>query len=292
MSDIEGRISVTDVLSAPIMRTSVNNILNGKPVNLVERPGAYVLSAEKEPADSCRRIIILKPRGFTSNSLGELSSHPEAREATIEIKGAARPEKKGFFTIKNCVEFVHRYKDGVEIKLDYPYASADGAFRELKTSKTRFKVVKHNYYGFYHNLINLTDEWLVLVLNKKLNAAKQIDYSLLGAGGERQEKSLYTFAKWVKDIGDEVFERTPEVVDHVYSLDPHVSLPALITLLNMEEKGKHEQCTVFSVILKIARKHPVLALKFLEKAEQEQVAQPYYLHELIAKIRRYSSTVG
>jgi hypothetical protein len=56
----------------------------------------------------------------------------------------------------------------------------------------------------------------------------------------------------------------------------------------VEEKGRHEQCTIFAIILKIARKYPALALRFLEKAEVDKAAQSYYLRELIKKVRGYS----
>lgn len=279
---------VTEILSAPVVHTTVNNVLGSEPYDVVERPGSYVLSLKKEPSDHCKRIIVLKPKGFTSNSLDELSSHPEAGEATIEIKGAARPANKGYFPIKNCVEFVYHDKDGVEIQPYYPYASSSDAFRELKTSRTRFKVVKRNYYGFYHNLINLTDEWLVLVLNKKLNLTKQVDYSLIEDAGKREKVTLHAFAEAVKRKGDGAFKSERIVVERVCLLNPHVSLPALITLLNVEEKGKHEQCTVFAVILRIAKKHPTLALSLLKKAQEDAVAQPYYLRELIKKVKGYS----
>lgn len=282
------RSLITEILSAPVVNGTINNVLRSEPYDVVERPGSYVLSLKKEPSDHCKRIIVLKPKGFTSNSLDELSSHPEAREATIEIKGAARPANKGYFPIKNCVEFVYHDKDGVEIQPFYPYASVSDASRELKTSRTRFKVVKRNYYGFYHNLINLTDEWLVLILNKKLNFTKKVDYSLIEDAGKREKTTLHAFAEAVKRNGDETFKSERAVIERVCLLNPHVSLPALITLLNVEEKGKHEQCTVFAVILRIAKKHPTLALGMLKKAQEDEVAQPYYLLELIKKVKGYS----
>jgi hypothetical protein len=279
---------IAEILSAPVMRTAVSNVLGRQPYDLVERPGAYVLALKKEPSDRCKRIIILKPKGFTSNSLGELSSHSEAEEATVEIKGAARPTNRGYFPIKNCVEFAYRDKDGVRTRSDYPYANAHNALRELKTSRTRFKVVRRNYHGFYHNLVNLTDEWLVLVLDKKLNLAKQIDYSLIEGAGKKQRDALRHFAEGVKSDGDGIFKNDPDAVESVCSMNPGVSLPALITLLNVEEKGKHEQCTVFAVILKIAKKHPALACGLLEKAEKDKAAPSYYLRELIKKVKGYS----
>ena len=282
------RGTISEVLSAPVVRTTVNNVLGGEPYDVAERPGAYVLSLQKEPGGHCKRIIVLKPRGFTSNSPDELSSHPEAMEATVEIKGAARPANRGYFPIKNCVEFVYCAKTGAETKPYYPYASAEGAFRELKTSRTRFKVVKRNYYGFYHNLVNLSDEWLVLILSKKLNLSKQVDYSLIDGTEKKQRDVLYAFAEGVKKKGDEIFKSDPDIIRHIYSMDPHASIPALITLLNVEEKGRHEQCTVFAIMLRIARKHPALALKLLKKAVEDETAQPYYLHELIKKVKWHS----
>lgn len=278
-------VSISDILSAPVMQTTINNVFGKKPYDVAERPQAFVLSLQKEPSAQCKRIIVLKPKGFSANHIDELGSHPEAWEATIEIKGAARVANRGYFPIKNCVEFVHCNKDVAETKPDYPYASAINAVRELKTSKAKFKVVKRNYYGFYHNLINMTDEWLVLVLNKKLNLIKKIDYSLIESAGKKQKEALYNFADAAKGIGDAVFKKEPDTVKSVYSMDPLISIPALTTLLNIEERGKHEQCTVYAVILRIAKKHPELALKLLKKAEKDEVAPPYYLGELIKKVK-------
>lgn len=163
-----------------------------------------MLSLKKEPSNQCRRIIILKPKGFTANSIDELSSHPEAQEATVEIKGAAR--------------------------------------------------------------------------------AANIDYSLIEMAGKKQKDALYDFADAAKEMRDSMFEKEPDTVESIYSMDPLVSLPALITLLNIEEKGKHEQCTVYALILKIAKKRPELALRLLKKAEKDKVAPLYYLEELIKKV--------
>lgn len=287
MYGLTNQADITEILSAPVMHTTISNVLGGEPYYVVERSGAYVLSGRKEPSDRCRRIIVLKPKGFTSNSLDELSSHPEAMEAAIEIKGAARPMNRGYFPVKDCLEYAYLDRDGVETNGKYPYASALNATRELKTSRTRFKVVKRNYHGFYHNLINLTDEWLVLVLDKKLNLAKQVDYSLIEGLGKRQREALYALVEGVETSGDGVFKNKPDVVKRVCSMNPGTGLPALITLLNVEERGMHEQCTIFAIILKIAKKHPALALRLLKKAEENEVAPAYYLRELLKKVGEY-----
>ena len=280
-----GKLSISEILSAPIMQATVRNVLGNEQYNIVERPGTYILTLNEEPKDYCKRIILLKPQGFTSNNLNELSSHPEASEAVIEIKGAVRPQNKGYFHVKNCVEYIYLNKDDVKTSPDYPYANAEGAMIEIKTSRTKFKAVKRNYYGFYHNLTNLTNEWLVLILNKKLNLSKQIDHSIIENSGKMQRRSLQDLIDKVSEEGDSVFKNNPAVVERIYSMNPSTSIPALITLLNMDEKGKHEQCTIFAIILKISKKHQSLARKLLQKAEKEESASPFYIHELIRKIK-------
>ncbi len=274
------------ILSAPVIRATIRNTLGSDQYDVIERPGAYVLSLKNEPVEHCRRIIILKPKGFTSNSMDELSSHPEAREATVEIKGAARASNTGFFPIKDCIEFVHLNKDDAQTRSNYPYASAEKAFREVKSSRTKFKVVSRNHYGFYHNLINLTDEWIVLILDKRLNHSKKVDYSFIDGTGN-DSVALHELAIKIAANGDGIFKSSHAMVKSIYAMNPNVSLPALITLLNVEERGRHEQCTVFAMILNVAKKHSSLALKLLKNAEKDEAAQPYYLRELIGKIKKY-----
>ncbi len=279
--------TIASILSAPVVQATVKNTLGSDQYAVIERPGAYVLSLKNEPIEHCRRIIILKPKGFTSNSMDELSSHPEAREATVEIKGAARAENTGFFPIKDCIEFVYLNKDDAQTQSNYPYASAAKAFREVKVSRTKFKVVRRNHYGFYHNLVNLTDEWLVLILDKTLNHSKKVDYSFIDGAGKDSD-TLQEIAKRVVADGDDIFKSNRAIVKRIYAMNPDISLPALITLLNVEERGRHEQCTVFAIILNIAKRHPALALKLLKNAEKDEAAQPYYLRELIGKIKKHS----
>ena len=64
-------------------------------------------------------------------------------------------------------------------------------------------------------------------------------------------------------------------------------IPALIELLNKPEGGKHEQCTVYAVILKAAKQDPKTALALIQKAITQHAAQPYYLNELANKIKKH-----
>lgn len=289
MKDARYMSDLAKVISAPIMQATIHTILGTESYDIIERPSSYILARKKEPMDRCKRIIILKPNGFTSNSLGELSSHPEASEAVIDIKGAVRPTNKGYFLIKNCIEYAYLNKDEVKTSPNYPYADSECAIREIKTSRTKFRAVRRNYYGFYHNLINLTNEWLVLVLDKKLNLSKRIDYSLIEKVGKRQKAVLQDLIDKVTAEGDGIFNSSPAVVERVCAMNPNASLPALITLLNIDERGKHEQCTVFAIILRISKKYPLVALSHLQNAEKNNTSSPYYLQELIKKIKKHSN---
>ena len=59
---------------------------------------------------SRKRFILLPPSGFTSNSIDELSCHPETRKAKIKIKGAIRPQNTGFIKLKNAIKFAQSLK--------------------------------------------------------------------------------------------------------------------------------------------------------------------------------------
>lgn len=276
--------TIEEILSSPVVKNTIRSVFHKKPFSVIERPGAFILELGEEPTDKITRMIILKPRGFTANSLQELSSHPEAREAVIEIKGAARGGNRGYSLLKKCLEFVYYPTRHAKTLTAYPYAKAEHALRLVKNSRTKFKVVKPSGYGFYHNLHNLTKEWLVLILDKKLDLTKEIDYEVLDNCSEEEKRILLDFLRIVRERGDAIFGENNAIVEKVISLRPGKSLPALISFLNIPEMGKHEQCTVFAVILKIARKDKTFALKLLAEALAKNAAQPYYLSELIEKI--------
>jgi len=276
--------SIEEILSSPVVKNTLESTFQKKPFRLIERPGAFILALEKESIDRVTRLIILKPRGFTANHQQELSSHPEAMEATIEIKGAVGVGKKGYHMIKNCVEFRYYPTKHAETITAFPYAKADNALRLVKNSRTKFKVIKPNGYGFYHNLHNLTEKWLVLVLNKKLDLSKEIDYDLLDNCSDEEKRFLLELLGLVSEKGDRVFKEDRTIVEKIISLSPKNGLPVLISFLNMPELGRHEQCTVFAIILKMAKRDKKLARRLLTDALLRNTAQPYYLTELIEKI--------
>lgn len=273
-----------EILSSPVLRNTISNTFDAKPFSVIERPGSFILSLNKEPDDKIVRILVLKPNGFTANSLDELSSHPEARDATIVVKGFARKGNLGYVVVKDCVKFIYYPNKDAETLALFPYAKAENALSLVKGSRMSFKVVKPSGYGFYHNLVNLTSEWLVLILKKKLDHTKNIDFKLLDRLNQNESKLLRDFLTTVEEDGDSIFEKNKTLVSKVVSLSSEKSLPALVSFLNVPEAGKHEQCTVFAVILKIAKRYPALAREAVLEATKNKVAQSYYLEQLIRKI--------
>lgn len=280
-------MSFSEILSSPILKNTLKSIFGDSDFDIVERPGSYVILMKTEPDEKIRRVIVLKPRGFTANSPGELSSHPEAREATIEIRGAVRPGNVGYLPIKDCVEFVYLLKSDADIVGDYPYASADSAWRTIRTSRTRFRVVKNGSFGFYHNLINLTDEWIVLVMDKKLNQKFNVDLSMLEGIGKEDSNTLHRFYDKIAMDGDAIFEDDKGLVKRVVSIDPKISIPILINFLNIPEEGRHEQCSVFVAILKVGKRDAGSTVHLLKEAMKHRVAPQYYLRELVKKLSFY-----
>ena len=278
-----------EILPSPIMKSTIKNMFGEAPFDVIVRPASFVILLNDEPQEEVRRILVLRPHGFSANSAGELSSHPEAREATIEIKGAVRPGRVGYFPVHDCVEFRHHTEAGISTSGIYPYADAENAWSIIRTSRTRFKVVKAGGYGFYHNLINLSDEWLVLILDKKLNQLKKIDYSMLDSMASKEDRDLLLrFRDMVISQGDGIFGMKDKTLEDVTRMDPKASLPVLISFLNVPEEGRHEQCSVFATILKISKSNPKIALDALQRASKNEDAPPYYLRELIGKVSKYA----
>ena len=275
-----------EILESPVVKSTITGLFGEMDFEVVERPGALVIKLQDEPESEVSRIILLKPFGFTSNSLGELSSHPEAAYATAQIRGAVRPGSAGFFRIKRCVDFRHYADDNWETLGDVPYAGSENSISSVKSSGSRFVVVKGKW-GFYHSLVNLTGRWIAIILHKKLRSGKGVDKTMLERLSDRRERdALASFLKCITDEGDGIFDKDIGKVDAVVGLDPRHSLPVLINFLNVPEEGRHEQCSVFSTILKVARRDPKTAMKEIGEAERSKAAAQYYLRELYAKISK------
>ena len=103
----EERYFFDEILPSPIMKSTIKDLFGESPLDVIVRPASFVILLKDEPQEEIIRILVLRPHGFSANSAEELSSHPEAREATIEIKGAVRPGKVGYFPVRDCIEFRH-----------------------------------------------------------------------------------------------------------------------------------------------------------------------------------------
>ena len=57
-------------------------------------------------------------------------------------------------------------------------------------------------------------------------------------------------------------------------------------MLNVQETGKHESCTFFGLLLKIAKKEQILVLDEVRKAKQSKTAPYYYLEDLESKLAK------
>ena len=168
------------ILDSVLVKQMIKNVFKNKKIEIVKRPASFIIKLIDEPDDTLERLILLPPKGCTSNNFNETSPHPEARKAKVTIKGGVRAGKNGFDILKNSIKFVYYTKREIEVDGDYPYPKVDNKIsflrEEIKSSRDTFSVVKENGEGFYHNLINLSNEWILIVLEKELTLQKIPDF--------------------------------------------------------------------------------------------------------------------
>jgi hypothetical protein len=279
-----------EVTKYPVVKNTINNLFRDQETELVNRPASYIIKLKDEKKDKIVRIIILPPKGHTSNKLDETSPHPETRKATVLIKGGIKQDNKNFSVIKNAIKFSYYLTRDIEVVANYPYAPVNRENKnykeEIKSSREKFYVVEENGKGFYHNLINLSSEWILLVLEKELGFQKNVNLENKTRNLPKNKQDLVKkFVEVVKMKGDKIFDQGAGLVNDVAKFSLDEILPILIELLNIPETGKHEQCTVYSIILKLGKKDKRKSLEYLKKALENNYAQPYYLKELINKLK-------
>jgi hypothetical protein len=284
-------MNIEKIIQSVPFKTLILALFNNNENEILERPGSYIVRLKKENPEKIFRIIILPPKGFTANKKDEMSPHPEARQAKITVKGAIRSKKSGFSILKNVIDYKYYTRRDIEISDDSPYApinNNDPFYREeLKSSKDQFLVVSENGEGFYHSLINLSDEWIVLILEKDLKTQKKINIkSKIRNLENNKQKIILGFITQTKRLGDKIFKIDKKLIDQTTDLEVDETLPALIEALNIHETGKHEPCTIYAVILKIGKKNPKKTQTFLKNALKNNEAPRYYLRELIQKISK------
>lgn len=280
--------SIKEILLSPVIKEFVKQIFQNQRTELVKRPSSFILRLQHETDAVMFRIILLTPHGFTSNTSNETNPHPEARRATMTIKGGVRIGKSRFIPIKNVVKYQFYSSRDVKITTDelYPKIHGENYKEEIKSSGNTFFVVKENGSGFYHSLVNLSDEWVVLLLEKELRLQKipDIQSKIVSLNKSEQKATLLLYDK-IQESGDLLFEKEKSLVEEICTLAPDKILPALIEMLNILETGKHEACTVYAIILKIGRKNKK-TIHYLRDALTKNTAPKYYLEELIEKLTR------
>lgn len=266
----------------------------GNDYEIVTRHAAFFLKAPEEKDRDIYRVIILPPKGYTANEPDQMNSHEEADYAKIEVKGGVREGKRGFSKLKDCLFVASAPEHGKVSDLTEPYLTYDlenpepDLVTELHSAgEAPFTVVRNDGFGFYHNLVNVSDDWLVMVLHKRLRPAKKVDLQshLVAVQDEyaRQLKALY---EGVVEHGDRVFHEAPSLVADVKRMPLSVSLPALGEMLYVHDSGMHEACTVFAIILDLGKQQPEAVREFLASSVITKTVPEYYARQLIGKIER------
>lgn len=287
-------MDIQDVLKTNYVQDLIEQTC-GKNTELVTRQDCFAVRSSVEGDRNIYRVLLMPPRGFTANEINQMNSHDEADFATIEIKGAVRINKSAFSKLKDCLLVASKDENGSVSELTHPYLTFDMSEQggnELTLKKHSsglppFPVVKNDGFGFYHNLINLTDDWLVLKLHKRLRPNKPVELDkYLKNLNTKEAEAVLKLYNAVEKYGDGVFKHAPEAVQQILNLPVEVTLPPLGEMLFIHDSGMHEACTVFGIILKLAQNSPNRILEFLDNAIENNSIPLYYAKQLIGKINK------
>ncbi len=277
-----------EILNSLLVKTITKNLFQDKETAILKRPASFVIHLKNEPEDRAFRIVILPPHGFTANQINETTPHPEVRTAKIEIKGGIKPKKSGFNLLKKVIKLQYYPTRNIFLPIDnlYPKINGPQYQEKIKSSKEKFFVVKENGLGFYHSLVNLSTEWLLLILEKELRVQKAPDLtSKISTLDKNQQRAVTTLYKKVLSYGDNIFEKESRLIKEICSMDVDKIMPSLIEMLNVLESGNHESCTVYALILKIGRDNNKV-IRYLNDAAKDKAAPLYYLKELVGKLSK------
>lgn len=274
--------------SSFLLKKTIRKVFNNADYEFIKRPGCFFIRAKNEDKKIIQRMILFQPKGFTGNKLDLLNPHPETRTAKIEILGKLNPIKQGYKPLIREVNFIFSLKREMATEQNSPYAKYSKKFcrSRLLSWKNWFYVIKESGWGNFHSLINLSNEWVVVILEKNLIDQKPINLEpILKKIPQRDAKILSKHLKEIELLGDKIFDH-PNIVRTILSFTADILISALIQMLNIQETGRHEPCTVFALILEIARKNKPLVLTELNKAIKLDLAPYYYLEDLEKKLKR------
>ncbi|MBI1300568.1 MAG: hypothetical protein GC137_02820 [Alphaproteobacteria bacterium] len=278
----------TDFVKALTRRISEDHLI------VLKRPASFMIKAKEEDERDIKRLIVLPPRGHTSNQINQTNCFQGVEKATIQFRGAVRPDKKAFSKVKDALLQVSFDRSARVSEIDRPYLEIDldNPDPELKQTlhtshNAPFHVVKPNGEGFHHALINASDDWLVLELHKVMGPQREpnMEWALSAAQAEHAD-TLRNVHDEIIRIGDKLFDARPDLVQKVFDMPIDISIPALCEMHFIRDTGEHETCTAFGMVLKIAKKNPQAVLDELHKAKKEEHIPEYFAKQLIAKIER------
>lgn len=285
---MEHSYRLNEIIKSPIVKATIKTLFNNQEIEIIERPASFIIRLKNEPEDKIFRIILLPPNGFTANKIDETAPHPEARKVKIEIKGGVRPNKIGFSLLKNIIKYQYYTTRNIKITEDgpYPKISRENYKEEIKSSRDKFFVVSEDGIGFYHSLVNLSKEWVLIILEKELRLQRIPKLqSKIENLDKNQQKNIILLYEKIFSLGDAIFEKESKLIEEICNLDVDKIIPPLIEMLNVLETGKHEPCTVYAIILKIGRRNKK-TIDYLEEAVKNKTAPNYYLEELIKKLTK------
>jgi hypothetical protein len=275
-----------EIFSSMLLKKTIKGFLGHGAIEIINRPACFFIINKKENKAVIRRLIVLPPYGFTSDEIDLLNPHPEALTAKIKILGKLDPSKKGYKPIKAEIQFNFSIARDMPTENSSAYARISKKYTASKNLswKNWVYVVKESGWGNFHNLVNLSDEWVVICLEKELVDQKKIDVkTYLSRLPQSKAKELSLILRQISENGDESF-KDKALLKKLNHFESSILIPIFLRMLNIQETGKHQPCTFFALLLKIAKKDKSLVLNELESAIKLQVSPRYYLEDLAKKL--------
>ncbi len=277
-----------EIYKSSLFQKTLKKFLGTGAVEVITRPACFFVRLKSEDTKLIKRIIVFPPHGFTGDEIALLNPHPEARTARITILGKINPAKKGFKPLVREIKFSFSLTRSVPTEKTSAYAKFSEKYckSQLKSWKNWFYVVKENGWGNFHSLINVSNEWVIALLEKEAIDQKEINIKFyLERLPQSEAKKLRVAVQKIERIGDKIFDDT-KFVSELLKFPSKILVPILIQMLNVQETGKHENCTFFALLLKVARKNKRQVLEEVKRAIELKSAPYYYLEDLERKLNK------
>ena len=276
-----------EIYKSSLFQKTLKKFLGGGNFEVVVRPACFFVRLKSEDAKFIKRIIVFPPHGFTGGEINLLNPHPEARKARVKILGKINPTKKGFKPLIREVKFDFSLTRNIPTEEMSAYARFSEKYckSQLKSWKNWFYVVRENGWGNFYSLINFSNEWAIALLEKELIDQKAINIKFyLEKLPEPQGEKLRIALLKIEQVGDKIFDNKTFVAE-LLKFPSKILVPLLIQMLNAQETGKHEYCTFFALLLKVAKENKKLVFEEVNRAIELKSASYYYLEDLSRKLK-------